>query len=616
MEQQKHYPWEDQQQDEENDEALQLQGRQSRHRNSSNARIVVPTYNGHQEEVKEARAYSNHDELYKAAAGFAEEDKEGTISNELNHKKEEWDIQTSLTTEVRVSNQNVKILEDNEIISAIQVASREEEKTISSDVHLHNTNGSNVDADLIEEIDPELTEFDVEEVIKKQDTHDLVCPKCKSCITRTVILVRKKKPKFVVTIGGRNKTKPIRKPEAPLDVREDTEHTFSNVHPKTEPLIDKRKTEEDVYFRCLSCFSFFVPGVNFGNKDANRKEEAAGSESAGAKAYWPWSFFIPITNKKTGNRVSDHSDHIEEKNEGNKQPVRDFHVNSPQGHQGGLESIAPAQHIGQILPSETFDGSTPKNTVIPSKQKQDDAMVGNITGGDVILQVAPEPGSTAGVETREGEGWDILKSIVYGGLVELITSLGVVSSAAGAGATTLNIFAMGLANLVAGLFVLGHNLREMKNEQYGESPNQLNEEEGRYQKLLGRRGNFPLHASLAVISFLFFGLLPPVIYGFSFRESDNKDLKLAVVLGVSLICIILLVIAKCHVNKSPPKSYIKTILYYLSTGVVVSCVSYLAGELIDKLMEKLGWFDSTATSTLAISFIEASKPMESTWASF
>ncbi|KAJ0093538.1 hypothetical protein Patl1_27164 [Pistacia atlantica] len=35
-------------------------------------------FNGHQEEVKEAKAYSNHDELYKAAAGFAEEDKEGT----------------------------------------------------------------------------------------------------------------------------------------------------------------------------------------------------------------------------------------------------------------------------------------------------------------------------------------------------------------------------------------------------------------------------------------------------------------------------------------------------------------------------------------------------------
>ncbi|KAJ0093278.1 hypothetical protein Patl1_27136 [Pistacia atlantica] len=384
----------------------------------------------------------------------------------------------------------------------------------------------------VDVIDPEL-KFDVEEVIKKQDTHDLIYPMCKPCSTT-----------------------------AQLDVRDDT-----------EPLIDERETEEDVYFRCLSSFSFFIPTVNFGNKDANRKEEAAGNESAGANAHWPSSIFIPITNKKTG----------------------------------GVASISPAQHIGQILPSETFDDAI-KNTVIPSKQKQDDAMVGNITEGDVILQVAPEPGSTTGVETREGQRWDILKSIVYGGLVESITSLGVVSSAAGAGATTLSILALGLVNLIAGLLIFCHNLRELKNEQY-----QWNEE-SRYQKLLGRRGNFPLHASLAVISFLFFGLLPPIIYGFSFRESDNKDLKLEAVLGASLIRITLLAIAKCHVNKSSPKSYIKTIICYMSTGVAVSCASYLVGELIKNFVEKLGWFDST--STISISSIETSKPMESTWASF
>ena len=484
------------------------------------------------------------------------------------------------------------------------MASREEEKTISSEVHLHDTNGSNVDADLIKEIDPELAEFDVEEVIKKQDTHDLICPNCKSCITRTVILVRKKKPKFVVPTGGHNKTKPIRKPKAGLDIRHDTEPTFSNVPPTTEPSIDKRETQDDVYCRCLSCFSFFIPGVNFGNKDANGKEEAAGTESAGAKAYWPWSIFIPITDKKTGlgsNVAVGHSNIEGKINEDRKPFNDDIHVKPSQGV---VAVESPNQYQSPI--------SDTKNTEV----SPDDGMVGKEEGGDVILQVPPEPVSTTGVETREGQGWDILKSIVYGGLVESITSLGVVSSAAGAGATTLNIFAMGLANLIAGLFVLGHNLRELKNEQYGESPNQLNEREGRYQKLLGRRGNFPLHASLAVISFLVFGLLPPVIYGFSFRESDYKYLKLAVVLCVSLICIILLVIAKCHVNKSPPKSYIKTILYYLSTGVVASCVSFLAGELIHKLMEKLGWFDTTSTSTVAISFIEASKPMESTWASY
>lgn len=40
------------------------------------------------------------------------------------------------------------------------------------------------------------------------------------------------------------------------------------------------------------------------------------------------------------------------------------------------------------------------------------------------------------VTARSSLELDILKSIVYGGLVEIITSLGVVSSAAGADATT------------------------------------------------------------------------------------------------------------------------------------------------------------------------------------
>jgi len=38
-------------------------------------------------------------------------------------------------------------------------------------------------------------------------------------------------------------------------------------------------------------------------------------------------------------------------------------------------------------------------------------------------------------EVGERQGWEILKSIVYGGLVESITSLGIVSSAVSSGAT-------------------------------------------------------------------------------------------------------------------------------------------------------------------------------------
>ncbi|CAK7324322.1 unnamed protein product [Dovyalis caffra] len=235
-------------------------------------------------------------------------------------------------------------------------------------------------------------------------------------------------------------------------------------------------------------------------------------------------------------------------------------------------------------------------------------------GNDVIVTIEKEPLSHVGseivcidsVETtsllnsanqtnmgeqrvagvRESLQWEILKSIVYGGLIESITSLGVVSSSAGAGAATSNIIAIGLANLIGGLFIIGHNLMDLKNL----GSNEVNEQEDRYQKTLGRRDNFSLHATVSVLSFLIFGLLPPVIYGFSFRKSDDRDLKLAAVGGASLICIILLAIGKAHVQSKP---YFSTVFYFFSTGVIASGASYIAGDLISKLLQKISGFESS-----------------------
>ncbi|KAL6508234.1 hypothetical protein OROHE_021776 [Orobanche hederae] len=76
-----------------------------------------------------------------------------------------------------------------------------------------------------------------------------------------------------------------------------------------------------------------------------------------------------------------------------------------------------------------------------------------------LLQSSTQ-GNIAGRErTEERKEYEIevIKSIVYGGLAESITSLSVVSSAAGGGAATLNILALGMANLIGGLFIICHN---------------------------------------------------------------------------------------------------------------------------------------------------------------
>ncbi|XP_010250799.1 PREDICTED: uncharacterized protein LOC104592934 isoform X2 [Nelumbo nucifera] len=200
-------------------------------------------------------------------------------------------------------------------------------------------------------------------------------------------------------------------------------------------------------------------------------------------------------------------------------------------------------------------------------------------------------------ETRRIHKWDVLNCIIYGGLIESIISLGVVSSAAGSDATTLNIAALGLANLISGFFVIVHNVRELKNDQNGGQTTTADDNVDRYQRVLGQRENFLLHIIVVMLSYLVFGSLPPVIYGFSFYKSNNKEYKLITVGVASLLCIFLLSIGKAHVQK-PPRSYSKTIMYYVGIALTASGLSYVVGVLIKKLFAEVGWFDQSVTTSL------------------
>ena len=143
----------------------------------------------------------------------------------------------------------------------------------------------------------------------------------------------------------------------------------------------------------------------------------------------------------------------------------------------------------------------------------------------------------------------------------------------------------------------------MKNDQSTVVLNETDEQVDRYQELLGQKRNFVLHASVAILSFLVFGLVPPVVYGFSFYQSDNRNLKLAITAAAALLCITVLAIVKAYIQKPSKWSiYITTILYYLFIGIGASGISYLAGYLVRKLIEKLGWFESSVATTQPMSF--------------
>ncbi|KAM6564881.1 hypothetical protein CsatB_024879 [Cannabis sativa] len=201
-------------------------------------------------------------------------------------------------------------------------------------------------------------------------------------------------------------------------------------------------------------------------------------------------------------------------------------------------------------------------------------------------------------QQRSPASWDIVKSIVYGGLAESLTSLGIVTSAASGNATTLNILGLALANLVGGLFILGHNLWELKDDKSKIPSSDTDEHVDRYEEVLGKKENFALHALVAIISFIIFGLVPPLVYGFSFRESNDKDFKLAAVAAASLVCITILSIAKTYALKT--SKYIQTVTYYIAIGLAVSGASYLAGVLINRLLEKVTWLQTTSASALTL----------------
>ncbi|GLT48365.1 hypothetical protein SLA2020_219960 [Shorea laevis] len=559
-----------------------------------------------------------------------------------------------------------------------------------------------VDFDLTEEIEEEFTELDVEGVLKKQNTHDLYCPNCNSCITRRVILIRKpkirrkRKPEreafrclsclsfFILAGNGfrifkfsgeskknKNTSSPEKKPAGR------TNRFFSIFVPgKSKTALEQARSLSEV-----GAIEQHVPSQSPDNVSHSHKNDPLGAIDSRTAAHpgkpadpplAPIAMEPKVDVETVNETVSDHNDSTQtgsfvyggqvyngvtgpqksvkdisnsstevsilvdlggksddamvEKNPAHTSSTKSALVPTHSFSQGGrLDDIATESHDSGISISiSPMKGSPLLEEVKTESVETGDTLINTGRGDDLIVVVEEGSVGTAvsqriestAVSTENGvsesRGLDILKSIVYGGLIESITSLGVVSSAAGAGASTLNVLALGLANLLGGLFIIIQNLRELKNEQSGGVSSETNKQEDRYQELLGRRDNFVLHATVSILSYLIFGLVPPVVYSFSFRQSDNRDLKLASLAAASLVCIILLAIGKAHVGK-PRRTYFKTVLHYVIIGFMASGVSCLVGELLKKLLEELGWFDSSSAVTTL--FPEA-KPIERAWASY
>ncbi|KAK6934935.1 hypothetical protein RJ641_035090 [Dillenia turbinata] len=656
---------------------------------------------------------------------------------------------------------------------------------------------------LKKENEREITEFDVEKVLEKQNTHDLYCPNCNSCITRRVILRKRKRRIQDIHFGlKRERPEPIIHPEAehiPADVTTDQDINVADESldgNSATATNENNQVREREAFRCLSCFSIFIPTGSgfklfqcFGDKNEDKnisserkparifdhffsifqsddgkmatqgnalstfslarrgiikkhavneqqqetnvrasdssytlnnaltpqsaqpmtiqepavpvqpsgilgvvisgtmpskegKEDTVASSTEGppqlgevetdlgnkpanaeqndksVKIVQPpqdttFNFQLDVlkapvpstklTNEKPQNRVHVEPDLVMENATAGshmhslqptklpepQKPAKEVQVMedsvsaSDQNISVTDQKVPVGLSVTEIITSEDEKGNKGKDVVLiiePGKvtmeasQRAEDSVIPetiNVPAAETQIQMGEH------TEAREIRGFDILKSIVYGGLLESITSVGIVLSSAGADASTLNIMALGLANLITGLLLIGHNLKELKNDQTRTTSSEQDEQVDKYQETLGRRENFVLHAVVVVLSFIIFGLVPLVTYGLLFRKSDSyKDYKLLAVFGAAFVCIIALAVGKAHTQKPPrtPKTYIKTVMYYAALVVSASGISYIVGELIQELLNKLGWFASSASMNIPYLGSEAMK--QPLWSSY
>ncbi|CAH1447180.1 unnamed protein product [Lactuca virosa] len=472
-------------------------------------------------------------------------------------------------------------------------------KNEASHSHSHVDAGesSGVAGEVVEE---EIVELEFEKVKPKLSTHSMHCPNCKAEVTK-VILRRK-----VIT--------------------------FRSPEPAVVPVEEPQRDPNDLV-GCLSCLSLFTCSGNgcFNPFDIFRKKAD------------PTNVLPPQTTVEGTTATP-----VVTENENcfsmflvfkKKQKVAEIAVDPPQSDPVlvNREVIIPDQStlpkyvtgntsIAKGQPS--VSSPQPPSTVI-LKDKEVTSVVDSdgekkrLLGGNRLpylppsTNVAVDDDTTIDVETEEPTenevvmdaavggrrtwfGYDgilaeILKSIVYGGLMEVIASLSIVASAAASDTTTLNIIALALASLIGGIIIIGHNLWDLRDDCHKETPNQQTEGGAinKYKELLGRINYFPLHAFFAILSFVIFGMVPPVAYGFTFHKTNDRDFTMSAVAITSLLCVSLLAIFKAFINECGVLEYLKTVVYYITTAVSASGVSYVAGNLVTRLVTELGLFDTS-----------------------
>jgi peptidoglycan/LPS O-acetylase OafA/YrhL len=94
-----------------------------------------------------------------------------------------------------------------------------------------------------------------------------------------------------------------------------------------------------------------------------------------------------------------------------------------------------------------------------------------------------------------------------------------------------------------------------------------------------------LHGTVALISFIVFGALLPLVYAFSHRQTDDRDQKFILCCGATIVVVSLLSLGKARVSN---RRYLRTLGAYLLVLVLSSIVGYLTGDHVAELLDNWG----------------------------
>lgn len=157
---------------------------------------------------------------------------ESQTADHLNGEKNQPESETGLTSEDNKESREIEEVQDGDLPKEVDAVDQQRTNDVTEE---------EVDIDDVED-------YEVEKVLDKQETHDLFCPNCNSCITKRVVL-KKRKRKIPHVLDDPKRLRVPHESEPPL-------RSGDNL-----PFADggESSVHESFMFKCLSCFSIFIP---------------------------------------------------------------------------------------------------------------------------------------------------------------------------------------------------------------------------------------------------------------------------------------------------------------------------------------------------------------------